>query len=115
MTSATGQKIGMPRRILKSPQSGIDLLELAEYIARDSLAAAERFLDAAAGAFDLLSDNPELGTACSFSNPRAIGIRMWTIRGFESRVIFYRPIQDGIDVVRVIHASRDIDKIFSSM
>ncbi len=105
----------MPRRILKSPQSFIDLLELAEYIARDSLASAGRFLDAAEAAFDLLSDNPQMGTQCSFPNPRASGIRMWTIRGFESRVIFYRPIQDGIDVVRVIHASRDIEKIFSSM
>jgi toxin ParE1/3/4 len=104
----------MPRRILKSPQSGIDLLELAEYISHDSLAAAERFLDAAEAALDLLRDNPELGTLCSFPNPRAIGIRMWTIRGFASRVIFYRPIQDGIDVVRVIHASRDIEKIFSN-
>jgi toxin ParE1/3/4 len=105
----------MSTRILKSPQSRADLIELAGSIARDNLAAAERFLAAAEDAFALLSRNPDMGTACNFLNPRAAGIRMWTIRGFENRVVFYRPIADGIDVVRVIHASRDFSEIFVRM
>lgn len=27
-------------------------------------------------------------------------------------VIFYRPLQDGIDVVRVLHGTRDLEAVF---
>ena len=36
---------------------------------------------------------------------------MWTIRGFPNHQIYYRPIDDGIEVIRVLHAARDITKI----
>lgn len=29
-------------------------------------------------------------------------------------VIFYRPIANGIDVIRVLHGSRDIESIFET-
>jgi plasmid stabilization system protein ParE len=32
-------------------------------------------------------------------------------RGFERHLIFCRLIQDGIEVIRVLHAARDIDGI----
>ena len=28
---------------------------------------------------------------------------------FGAYVIFYRPLQDGVDVVRVLHGSRDVE------
>jgi toxin ParE1/3/4 len=31
---------------------------------------------------------------------------------FGRYVIFYEPIKDGIDVVRVLHSARDIDAVF---
>ena len=31
---------------------------------------------------------------------------------FGRYVIFYEPIEDGIDVVRVLHSARDIDVAF---
>lgn len=31
---------------------------------------------------------------------------------FGRYVIFYLPIDDGIDVVRVLHSARDIDAVF---
>lgn len=103
----------MGTTITKTPQARRDLLELADYIARDSLDTAERFLDAAEAAFQLLASTPELGTLCEFRSPEAAGIRMWSIRGFENYVVFYRPIEDAVDIVRVIHGARDIQAIFS--
>jgi toxin ParE1/3/4 len=32
---------------------------------------------------------------------------------FGRYVVFYAPIEDGIDVVRVLHSARDIDAVFS--
>lgn len=32
---------------------------------------------------------------------------------FGRYVVFYMPMDDGIDVVRVLHGARDIDAVFS--
>lgn len=37
---------------------------------------------------------------------------VWQVRGFENYVIFYRPIEHGIEIVRVLHAARDIAAVF---
>jgi plasmid stabilization system protein ParE len=37
---------------------------------------------------------------------------MWPIHGFEKHLIFYRPLKDAVEIVRVLHASRDIRRIF---
>jgi toxin ParE1/3/4 len=34
------------------------------------------------------------------------------LRHFMNYLIFYRPIGGGIDVLRVLHGARDIDRIF---
>ena len=51
---------------------------------------------------------PELGAARSFANPKLAGLRMWPIKGFEKQLVFYRPVKEGIEVIRVLHAARDI-------
>ena len=103
----------MGTTITETPQARRDLIELADYIARESLGAAERFLDAAQAALQLLASTPELGTLCEFRSPEALGIRMWSIHGFDSYVVFYRLVNDGVDVVRVIHGARDMEAILS--
>lgn len=103
----------MAATVAKTPQARADLLQLANYIARDSLDAALRFLDAAEGAFQLLAQMPEIGTACSFRSPQADGIRVWSIQGFENYLVFYRPTDAGINVVRVIHGARDVESLFA--
>ena len=102
----------MSKKITKRPQARRDLAESADYIARDSLDAALRFLDAAEAAFELLAAMPQMGTLCGFRSPEASGLRMWSIRGFQNYIVFYRPLEDGVDVVRVIHGARDIQAIF---
>jgi len=103
----------MAGKITKTPQAKEDLLELADYIAQHNLEAALRFLEAAEIALGLLAGMPELGTLCRFESPQATGIRVWPIKGFESHLVFYRPTDQGIEVVRVIHGARDIASLFS--
>ncbi|HLW66665.1 MAG TPA: type II toxin-antitoxin system RelE/ParE family toxin [Gemmataceae bacterium] len=104
----------MSRSIVVRPRASVDLDEQAEYIAQDNPKAALRFLNAAEKAFAFLADMPELGAACEFRNPAAAGLRMWLIRGFEKHVIFYRSTETGIDVIRVLHAARDIEAFFGN-
>ena len=101
----------MSGRILKKDHAKRDLLEEAWYIALDNPDAAERFLIAAEEAFSTLSLMPQMGPDRVSRNPAIQGLRMWPIRGFENVLIFYRPIEDGIEVIRVLHGARDVEAI----
>ena len=98
--------------VTRKPEVRRDLIGIADNIARNSLDAALRFLEAAEKSFEFLSRNPEIGHPCEFENHEAAGIRAWRVDGFENHLIFYRPVKRGVDIVRVIHGHRDIDAIF---
>ncbi len=101
----------MRHRIIIRPRADRDLEDHAAFIARDNLEAGRRFYDVAAQAFEQLAMMPEMGSPRTFRNPALAGLRLWRIPSFERYLIFYRPIQDGIEVIRVLHSARDIDAI----
>src|SRR5215468_7197472 len=103
----------MSHRILKTPQAEADLLEIASFIAEDNLDAAERFVDAAEAAFTQLAALPSIGLTVPFQSALAQGLRVWRVEGFERYLIFYRPGESGIEVVRILHAARDFPTIFN--
>jgi toxin ParE1/3/4 len=93
------------------PRALADLREQRDYIARDSVPAADRFLTAAEEAFDQLAEMPGVGVVKTVRNPRLGTIRQWPIRGFEKHLIFYRETEAGIEVIRVLHGARDTRRI----
>ena len=97
----------MGKQILKKPAVWQDLLEQVDFISRGSPEAAERFVDAVEATFKFLADHPLLGGLCSCNHPEAHGLRRWPIRGFKHYVAFYRPLPNGIEVVRLLHSARD--------
>ncbi len=101
----------MPQ-IETTPLAKQDLVDVGQFIAEDSVTAAARFLDAAERAFKKLADMPAMGAPVECRHDRLTAIRMWPIRGFPNHLIFYRPLKDGIEVIRVLHAARDIAAIF---
>ncbi len=103
----------MPPRILKRPQVIADLNELASYIAIDNLEAAESFLTAAEETFKLLATMPMMGSLCRFELPEAAGVRFWRIKGFPKHLIFYFPLADGVDIIRIIYGTRNIEAILT--
>ncbi len=38
-----------------------------------------------------------------------ISLRSFTVRGY---MIFYQPFENGIDILRILHSSRDVETIF---
>jgi hypothetical protein len=48
-----------------------------------------------------------------FTDPVLAGILMLPVEGFEKHLVFYRPVPEGIELVRVYHAARDIDAVDS--
>jgi toxin ParE1/3/4 len=99
-------------RVVRPADVEQDLADLSEFIARDSLQAAVRFLEAAEKAFELLAQMPEIGSVWETHHPRLAGLRVWPIRGFEKYLIFYRPIPDGIEGFHVLHGARDFQVLF---
>jgi toxin ParE1/3/4 len=94
------------------PAADRDLDGQAAYLAQEaSLETALRFYDAASTTFGKLADMPGLGERRETSNARPEGLRCWRVEGFENHLIFYRPVSDGIEIVRVLHGARDIDRM----
>ncbi len=77
-------------------------MAIAEYIARDNPAAAARWLDKIEGTLSLLASYPLMGEPVDHIRP---GLRR-LCQG--SYLLFYEPLQDGIGLVRVLHAARDV-------
>lgn len=98
----------MSGQVDRSPEVRADLLEQHAYIAWDNPAAADRFLLAAERAFQNLANLPHLGQVWPSPDPRLAGLRFWPIPRFEKHLVFYRPTDEGILVVRVLHSARDI-------
>jgi toxin ParE1/3/4 len=90
-------------RFHKLPQADRDLDSIWAFIAGDSVSAANRQIDRIGEIFEMLVQNPLAG--------RARPELRRDLRSFPvgSYVVFYFPLPDGIEVVRVISARRDID------
>jgi len=89
-----------------------DLNEQATFIQRESPNAAIRFLAATEATFLRLAAMPELGQRQEFGRKELADLRVWQVQGFENFLIFYRPVERGIEVLRVLHAARDIAAVF---
>ena len=89
-----------------SPSARRDLQEILEYIARDKPGAALRHVERMEEACWWLARNPLVGTARDDLLPL---LRCYSVGNY---VIFYRPTDKGVDVVRVVHGARDVDRLF---
>jgi len=91
----------MPR-VLFTRQAREDLIEIWQHIAEDDPRAADRVLDQLDEAVSHLAAHPELGAARDDIRP---GLR-YLIR--DSYLLLYRLTDVGAEIVRVVHARRDL-------
>jgi len=98
--------------ILVQPAAQKDLEDIGDYLFQRSIAAADRFSYRAAESFNILLSNPTLGSSFDIPNPALRGLRAWPMKGFRNYLIFYRSQDCGIEILRVVHGARDIEKIF---
>ena len=103
----------MIRRIIRRPVVNRDLIDCFIYIGADSEKSATRFLRAAEETFLELARTPAMGVAVSFGSLLDRNLRRWRVRGFENFLIFYCPIDDGIEIIRVLHGAREIERLFN--
>ncbi len=89
-----------------SPRASSDLTEIWSYIADDSVANADGFIDKLHDAIQALAKQPRSGRRREELAPGILSIP------FGRYIIFYRASQDAIEIVRVLHGARDIQSIF---
>lgn len=93
-------------QVNRRPQAALDILDIWDHIAEDHLDAADRWVDEIGATFELLATQPLMGR----KRPElADELRSHPFRRY---VIYYLPMKDGIDVVRVLHSARDVDVAF---
>ncbi|MGA2659024.1 MAG: type II toxin-antitoxin system RelE/ParE family toxin [Verrucomicrobiota bacterium] len=91
-----------------------ELIAVWEFIAIDNLEAADRFLEAAYGTFRELARMPGVGRPRQFAPARLRDLRSFRVKGFVNYLIFYCPIEDGIEVLHVLHAARDLGRFWEN-
>jgi toxin ParE1/3/4 len=93
----------MPNSARKSPQTEIDLTSIYNFIADDSLKAADAWLKRIEDTFDMLAQTPMAGRA---RDDLSVNLRSFPAGRY---IIFYIPSSDGVEVVRVMNSRQDID------
>jgi toxin ParE1/3/4 len=92
-------------RVIKTVRAEQDLEEIWFYVALDDVVAADALLDDFDNSCRLLATQPKMGRA---REELANELRSFPVRRY---VVFYRPLVDGIELVRVLHGARDITTI----
>lgn len=96
-------------RVARDPRARRDLDDIAAYFGDTSLDLEIRFVDAAERTFRKLAEFPEIGSPrLAFSHPTLAGVRVWPIEDFRDYLIFYRPAESGVEILRVLHGVRDV-------
>jgi toxin ParE1/3/4 len=86
-----------------------DLIRIWEYVASERDAeVAGRLVKEITRRFAVLRDHPRAGRE---HNELLVNLRSFAVKNY---VIFYQPFEGGIEILRVLHGSRDIASIFDS-
>lgn len=92
--------------IVQRPRALADLAEIWDYIADDSEERADAFIDLLDRKIHALARRPTIGRE---REELAEGLRSFPVGRY---IIFYRVIPKGIEIIRVLHGSRDLESIF---
>jgi toxin ParE1/3/4 len=104
----------MSKSVHRRRQARQDLVDIFRYYAREAgLRLADRFLAQAEASFTHLAGMPGIGTRHEHDHPALAGVRVYPTTGFRKYLVFYRPVADGIEIVRVLHGARDIQSILA--
>ena len=94
--------------VLKRPIARIDLAVCYGHLGERNPATAHRFRLNAEATFSKLASNPGLGEPYRVSDRRLAGLRCSRIKRFKNHLVFYLPLENGIEVIRVLHGARNI-------
>jgi toxin ParE1/3/4 len=102
----------MSRKLIICNRATQDLRQQANCIlGNGSAGAAEQFLELAEATFAQILTVPRIGKSIGFVLERMGEVRQWRIKNFQDYLIFYRVQDDQIEILRILHGSRDLEGI----
>lgn len=95
------------RKVVFSPEAIEDLEEIWLYIAQDSPARADGFLDQLYSlCAEKLAAFPEIGTGRDYLDKGVLAFP------YKRYMIYYRYDTSLVEIIRILHGSRDLPTIF---
>lgn len=92
-----------------SPLALADIKETWEYLSERSEDAAKEVIRSIIKKCGVLSRNPKIGRE---RNDLMIHLRIFPFKNYN---IYYFPTETGVEIYRVLHASRDVIQIFDEV
>jgi toxin ParE1/3/4 len=88
-----------------SAEAEADLEEIGDYIARENPVRAVSFIDEIEATCQKLAEQPLMGRSRDELRP--------SLRSFPhgAYLVFYRPLDNGVVVVRVLHGRRNLSRL----
>jgi plasmid stabilization system protein ParE len=96
------------KRYVLSSAAEMDLEAIWDYIAQDSLDAADRWIEKLFEAFDVLDRNPGLGH--KREDLTSLPVLFWPAGAY---LILYRIKDDRVEIVAVTQGARDIPRFLT--
>lgn len=97
-------------KVRRQPLAKDDILDGWDYLAEVcGIEAADRWVEQLDAKLSLLALQPQMGRQ---RDELAPGLRSFPI---GRHVVFYLPLHDGIELVRLLHGARDIDALFGEI
>lgn len=95
------------------PAADRDVDDAADYYTRAAnLDLAFRFFGAVEQAPWHIAEHPLAGVPVMAFHSRLAELRFRTVVGFQRHLVFYVPTPGCVEVVRVLHGARDLERIF---
>src|SRR5438874_2396377 len=94
-------------RFVLSPAARQDLHDIWDYIAEDSVSAADRFVKRIYQVMQKLVAMPSLGIAHEDLADETL--RVWPVKSY---LIIYRPRTRPLEIVRIVSGYRDLPALF---
>ncbi len=92
-----------------SPEALDDLQVIRDFIALDNVQAAERVIDQFFEAFEQLTAWPKTGHVRTDLTSKSV--RFWPVGSY---LVVYRDHSGGIQIVAVLHGSRDVPSVLDT-
>lgn len=93
-------------RLVFRPEAEADLIEIYNHIAEDSPVRAGKFVTLIRSKCEPLRQYPRMGRSRDDLRPGLRGLPV------ERYLVIYRVLEDVVEIVSVVHASRDADALF---
>ena len=91
-----------------------DTFDVARYLSDQSEGLGFRFYDCVDTTYQQIAKNPEQKTVGPFRQLESQNIRICPVKNFPNHLIFYRIESDRIEILRVLHGSRDYMRLFDT-